>query len=389
MAPWMVTAAGWLILGIWCLYLIPLWPDLRNRWLKKRTSQIPDPAAWPTLTVIVPARDEGSKVEPCLRSLINNDYPHLRIIAVDDRSRDETGDVMDRLAREDGRLSVIHVQELPNGWLGKNHAMHTGAAAAGETDWLLFTDGDVVFEPEALRLSIKYAVAKQLDHLCLNPQFEPGSYWENVLQCYFGFLFLGAARPWLISTGFKRAYIGIGAFNLVRRSTYEALGGHARIKLDVMDDVHLGKLVKYSGYRQDLLFAGDLVRVRWQSSFWGVIRGLEKNGFASMGYSLPFLIAITIYVVAVVATPYIAVACVHDSRVIPYVLCLLLTHGTFGAMSAKFGASWSVTPMLPIGSFLLMFSFWRSAIITLRQGGVRWRDTFYPLDQLRAARLRL
>lgn len=389
MPTWVIPAVGWFVFGIWCLYLLPLWPDLRNRWLTLRAAKLSSPAEWPLLTVVVPARDEGAKVEPCLQSLLASDYPRLQIITLDDRSRDETGNVMDRLAARDNRLTVIHVHELPDGWLGKNHAMHLGAAAAGESDWLLFTDGDVIYEPEALKLAVKYASARQLDHLCLNPQFESGGYWENVLQSYFGFLFLGAARPWLIPTAFKRAYIGIGAFNLVRRTTYEAVGGHSRIRLDVMDDVHLGKLVKYSGYRQDLLFAGSLVRVRWQDSFWGVIRGLEKNGFASLGYSLPFLIAITFYVLFVVATPYVAVCCLRDWRILPYVLTLLLTHVTYGTMSAKFGGGWSVAPMLPIGSFLLMFAFWRSAVITLRQGGVRWRDTFYSLENLRASRLKL
>ena len=389
MPVWIVPAVGWLIFGTWCLYLLPLWPDLRNRWLRKRASSLPDPSEWPLLTVIVPARDEGAKVEPCLRSLLASDYPRLTIIAVDDRSRDETGAVMDRLAANDSRLSVIHVRKLPEGWLGKNHAMHVGAESAKDSEWLLFTDGDILYEPEALRLAVKYAVARQLDHLCLNPRFEPGGYWENVFQSYFGFLFLGAARPWLIPTAFKRAYIGIGAFNLMRGSTYRALGGHIRLRLDVMDDVHLGKLVKYSGYKQDLLFAGSLVRVRWQGSFVGVIRGLEKNGFASMGYSLPFLIFITLYVLLVVGTPYLAVALIHDWRVLPYVLCLLLTHGTFGAMSNAFGGGWSVAPMLPPGAFLLMFAFWRSAVITLRQGGVCWRDTFYPLKTLRESRLKV
>ena len=389
MPDWIVIATGWILVGFWGLYLIPLWPDLRNRWLRTRTANLPDPSDWPTLTVIVPARDEGAKLEPCLRSLLASHYPRLRMIAVNDRSRDETGAIMDRLAATDSRLAVIHVRELPSDWLGKNHAMHVASEAAKDSDWLLFTDGDVVYEPESLPLAMKYAVAKELDHLCLNPKFEPGGYWENVFQSYFGFLFLGVARPWLIPTAFKRAYVGLGAFNLVRRRCYDELGGHTRLRLDVMDDVHLGKLIKYSGYRQDLLFAGPLISIRWQGSFTGLIRGLEKNGFASLGYSLPHLIAITCYVILGIGLPYVGAATVHDARIIPYVLCLLLMHGTYGAMSAAFGIGWRVAPMLPVAAFLLMFAFWRSAIITLRQGGVRWRDTFYPLDKLRAEQLKV
>lgn len=379
--------AGWLLLAVWSGYLVPLWYDLFSRWLYQRANHLSEPDTWPLLTVIVPARDEGAKIEPCLRSLLASDYPQLQVIAINDRSRDETGTVMTRLAQADARLRIETVSELPSGWLGKNHAMHRGAqAAAGE--WLLFTDGDVLFEPAALSLAMKYALARQLDHLCLNPEFIAGKYLENCLLSYFGFLFLGAARPWLIPTRWKRAYIGIGAFNLVRRSAYEAVGGHVPLRLDVMDDVHLGKLLKYSGCRQELLFAGSLVRVRWQDSLWGVIRGLEKNGFASLGYSLPFLIAITVYVATVVAAPYFVVAMVPDQRAVPYWLCLLLTHSTFGLMSHKLGGGWNVFPLLPVGCGMLLFAFWRSAILTLRRGGVKWRETFYPLAELRAARYR-
>lgn len=380
---WVVLIGGWLLFAIWLYYVGPLIPALWGRWLVARTNGLSDPAPWLKLSVIVPARDEGRTIETGLRSLIDSDYPNLEIIAVDDRSTDETGAIMDRLSASDPRLKVVHVTQLPEGWLGKNHAMHVASQHA-DGDWLLFTDGDIIYEPPALRLAVKYAHHRRLDHLCLNPQFIPGGYVENALVCYFGLLFLGAAKPWLIPTSYRGAYVGIGAFNMLRRTAYDMIGGHEPLRLDVLDDLHLGKLVKQSGFRQDLLSSGDLIRVRWQHSLWGVICGLEKNCFASLSYSLPLLILFVIYMVTVTAAPYFAICLLRDSRVIPYAAALLLRSFTYGYLGHCSKVGWRVWPMLPVSTVLLLFAFCRSAYLTLKQGGVRWRDTFYPLELLRA-----
>ncbi len=362
------------------------------RWnLKRLTVGIAPPAEWPLLSVVVPARDEGEKIEAAMRSLLALDYPHLEIIAIDDRSRDETGPVLDRLAAEDERLRVIHVTDLPAGWLGKCHALHTGAREARGV-MLLFTDGDVLFSPQTLRLAVTYLVRKPLDHLCLNPQLVPGGYWENALVACFGLLFFAAFKPWLIPTRWPRAYCGIGAFNLVRRDAYRAVGGHERIRLDVLDDVNLGKILKQSGYRQQLLIGGDLIQVRWQNSFWGVIRGLEKNSFAAVHYSLVELIGVTLLFLVVFFGPYVGaafgLALWHDGRMLPFLLTVILLHASYITIGIRVGGGSAIGPALPVTFALFIYLMWRSAAIVLRQGGVRWRDTFYPLDELRRNQVR-
>ncbi len=167
--------------------------------------------------------------------------------------------------------------------------MHRGAQiASGE--WLLFTDGDILFAPQTMRLAISYVQHHRVDHLCLNPGLIPGGYWENAMTTCFGMLFMAAFKAWLIPTRWKGAYCGIGAFNLVRAAVYRDVGGFQRLRLDVLDDVNLGWLIKRAGYRQQLLAGDDLIRVRWQNSFWGVIRGLEKNSFAALHYSVGELV---------------------------------------------------------------------------------------------------
>ena len=204
MSNWIVPVAGWLVFAVWFVHLAPIWPAVWTRWLRRRAEGLPVPSEWPLLTVIVPARDEGPNVEAGLRSLLASDYPRFEIIAVDDRSTDETGAIMDRLAAGDPRLRVIHVGELPVEWLGKNHAMHVAAQSArGEV--LLFTDGDVLFQPETLRLAMLVFERQRLDHLCLLCEFIPGGFWENAAVAYFGMVFFASVKPWLIATPYAKS----------------------------------------------------------------------------------------------------------------------------------------------------------------------------------------
>ena len=348
---------------------------------------LPVPAEWPLVSIIVPARDESEQIEAALRSLLAIEYPRLEVVAVDDRSRDATGQIIDRLAAGDSRLRALHLSELPAGWLGKTHAMHRGAQIA-RGEWLLFTDGDIIFAPETLRLAVKYMLHRRFDHLCMNPGLIPGGYWENAMTACFGMLFFAAFAAWLIPTRWKGAYCGIGAFNFVRTSAYRDVGGFERLRLDVLDDVNLGWLIKQAGFRQRLLAGDELIRVRWHNSFWGVIRGLEKNSFASFHYSLARLSAATLLLAFVFFAPYAGLLFWPLSAAWGYLATVLLMHATYGCVAARAGGDLGVFPVLPAMYAAFLYVNWRSAIVTLRQGGVRWRDTFYSLEELRRNEVR-
>lgn len=377
-----IGIVGWGVFGLWALLLLPTMFFLARRTLARETDRLAPPATWPTLSVIVPARDEGAGIEAALRSLLKSDYPSLEIIAIDDRSNDETGAIMDRVAAADSRLRVIHIQELPEGWLGKNHALHVGATeAAGEV--ILFTDGDVLFVDDALKRTVSYMQHEEIDHLCLMPRMITGGYWDGALTAYFGFLMTAGTFIWLVPTPLKWVYSGIGAFNLVRADAYRSTGGHESIRLDVLDDVKLGKLMKRFDHRSRILVANRYVQVKWQESAVGVIRGLEKNAFAAVEYSLARLTTVTLFWIVMTLVPYAAVVAVPGWQTLGYAAAILLMHASFALMSRLLGGSWLVFPVLPIVGIGMIGAFWRSAWITLRQRGVKWRDTFYPLDQLR------
>jgi cellulose synthase/poly-beta-1,6-N-acetylglucosamine synthase-like glycosyltransferase len=379
------SVMGWGIFAVWCVLLVPSTIALGSRTLSRLNAKLPQLEQWPAVSVVVAARDEGHTIEAGMRSVLASNYPNLEVIAVNDRSQDDTGDVLRLLATDDPRLRVLNVTTLPERWLGKNHALSLGAThATGEV--LLFTDADVVFQPDAIRLATAYLQQSGTDHLCLMPHLVSGGYFENALTAFFGLAFTAGIQPWLVRSRFPYSYVGVGAFNMVRRKVYDAVGGHDPLRLDVLDDVKLGKLIKSSGYRQDILLPDGLIAVRWQHSTWGVVRGLEKNAFASLDYSLVKLVIVTVMLLTLLIVPYAMVIAMPDARSLGFTATLVLLNGLFALLGQVTGASWTVFPMLPWAGLMLLFAFWRSAIITLRQQGVYWRDTFYPLSLLRENR---
>lgn len=375
---------GWGTFGLAAFFSVPALLLLPRRQLRRFADHVPAPDRWPVLSVVIAARDEEAKLHTALTRLLASDYPELEIIVADDRSRDRTGAIASELAEQDPRLQVIRVDTLPSGWLGKTHAL-CQATAHATGDLILFTDADVMFSSDALQLAVKYTEAQRLDHFCLMPSMESKSWAECVLVSFFAMLFAFGTQPWFRRIRLPNAYYGVGAFNLVRRSTYERLGGHQPIRLDVLDDVKLGKLFFRHGARANYLVASDAVTVRWQNSAWGVIRGLEKNAFAGVQYSLIRLAGFTLVFATVFLFPWLAIAALPLTVSAGFVATLVLLHMTFTRLSLTFGGRLSVTPGLLPGSLAVLFAFWRSAVLTLRQRGIRWRETFYHLDELRSS----
>ena len=379
----LMLIVGWCIAGFLAYGLVPLtlqalWP----RDLARECGVGPAEKAWPQVTVAVPARDEEATIAATLQSLCEVDYPHLRIIAVNDRSTDRTGVLMDEAAANDSRVTVLHVHELPDGWLGKNHANWL-AADSTDSPWILFTDGDILFHPQALRRAIHYVVSSRVDHLTLVPTLVSGGLGERVTLVTFGMLFFMHFKPWLARRRFRKCFVGIGAFNLVSRQAYETIGTHRRLALEVIDDVKLGKLIKQHGLRQDIFEGSELLRVRWQVGVDGVVRGLTKNAFAGVGYSLSLAIQVTLGYLAVFLSPYALCWCGPYPANLGFAAALIVMHIAHASILARQRTSILATVFLPAALLLFLYILWRSTLITLRQGGVVWRDTFYPLDQLR------
>ncbi len=373
---------GWILFAAIACWVVPpaLWFVCRQ--LRPVPASDADSSEWPSVSVIVPAKNEAAAIEQSLRSLLKSDYPNVQLLVVNDRSTDDTGAIMNHVADDDPRCHVTHIEALPAGWLGKNHAMHVAASmATGE--YLLFTDGDVIHDPAALRSAMTYLQRKQLHHLCLLPRMIPGGFFENCMVAFFGFGFAVGQQVHLLRTRWPLAYVGIGAFNLVEAEFYRSFGGHTAIAMDVLDDVKLGKMVKQHGGTQDFIGAPALLSIRWYDSLWGVITGLEKNGFAALNYSLTSVLLCTLVFAVTMTLPYFPPLFLPLSEAGGFLATVLLWHVMYGFAAVGFGGSIFLVPFFPVASWLMSFAFWRSAWVTLRQGGVRWRNSFYSLDELR------
>jgi hypothetical protein len=379
-----LALAGWLGVAWLAWSADRALPDLGD--------QPPDPSP-PTVSVVVPCRDEARHVEAAVRSLLAQDLPALQVVAVDDRSTDATGAILDRLATEDPRLAVVHVTALPPGWLGKNHALEAGGRRASGA-WILFTDGDVLFRPGALRRALGYARAHGLGHLAAAPRFIAPGFLERAFVTGFGAFASLAFRVHRLPAARSRAFVGIGAFNLVRRADWERIGGHGRLRLEVVDDVKLGLVLRRSGVAQGAISGGDLVAVRWQHGLGPSVLGLVKNAFAGTEYrpwlallsSLALALAglgpLLLALVSLATHQWPAAALAGGAQLIGVAI-----HG--GAARRLAGGHGLEGLALPLSSALLAAVLLGSTAAALWRGGVVWRGTRYPLAELRRGCVRI
>lgn len=340
----------------------------------------------PLVSIIAAARNEARGIEAALRSVLRLDYPAIEVIVVDDRSTDETGAILARLARLHPRLNVKHISALPEGWLGKNHALYVGAeAASGEL--LLFTDADVVFEPTALRRAVGFMEREELDHLAAIPDVRVPGLALNAFVTAFGVFFMLYARPWKARDPNSRHHIGVGAFNLIRSAVYRAVGTHRAIAMRPDDDLKLGKLVKKRGFRQDVVHGKDFIIVEWYSSVREMIDGLMKNAFAGVEYSLVTLAGSTVALLLLNVWPFVALWTTHGVTRALNGVCVMLIVLLFWTSTGYAGARLGYVLAYPAAVLLFVYIMWRSALVAVIRGTVTWRGTAYPLAQMRANRV--
>jgi len=340
----------------------------------------------PRVSIVIAARDEERHIESALTALLAQTYPDFELVVVDDRSSDGTPEVLDRFARDHAHVTVVRVDTLPDGWLGKNHALHVGAArATGEL--LLFADADVILRPDALARAVRLIEIEHGDHLAVAPDLVLPSIPLALVVNYFMMWFLLWLRPWKARDSRSRAFIGIGAFNLVRASVYHALGGHTRIAMRPDDDLMLGKILKHAGRRQLFAAGGREITVEWYRTLGELARGFRKNAYAGMKYSAAF----TAYTIAgnlvLAVLPFVAVWISVGA------IQMLFAIAAVAQMAAYAGAAYAqrTRPWLalfyPFAALIFVAILIAAVARTLRQRGIEWRDTRYSLDQLRSNRV--
>ena len=340
------------------------------------------PAGNPSITVIVPARNEADDIAATLHSLLAQDYPNLQIIAIDDRSTDNTGAIIDTIAAQHpDNLRALHVTELPSGWLGKTHAMALAARQA-HTDYLLFTDADVLFHPTTIRLSLANAVATSADHLVMVPTTLIHRWDEAAILGFIQIFSLWAARPWRIANPkAKHDAIGIGAFNLLRRSAYLEIGGFESLSMEIIEDLGLGSRVKRAGLAQRITFGRGLVSLHWASGVVGLVNVMTKNLFSAFRFYIWLALLGCLWLLVFCVAP--AVGLFFASTRVAAILTLAAVTYAYRLLSRHSGISTWNALFFPFSALVLAFALLRSMLFTFKQGGVIWRGTFYSLDELR------
>jgi glycosyltransferase involved in cell wall biosynthesis len=340
------------------------------------------PDAQPLVSVIVPARNEAREIERCLRSLIAQDYPNVEIIAVDDRSEDATGSIMDSLAAESPRVRVIHVRELPDRWLGKTHAMWRAASEA-KGEWLLFTDGDIVFAPETIRRAVAYVQHSGAEHFVLYPSIALHTIGERMMIAFFAAMFVISDRPWKIEEKGTREHIGIGAFNMITHRAYEALGTYEALRLNVIDDLSLGKRAKEFGIAQRMAIGPGLITLRWARGAFGVVQNLEKNFFALVKFRVTVAVAATLLTLFGNLAPFVGLAIGPVwSRLLFAASCLGII-GIYAQVSRLLRVSPFYFLLHPVATFFVALTMLNSVWHAVTNRGIVWRGTKYSLRELR------
>ena len=372
--PWAVL----IINGAKAVRAIPRLADLPDGPVDEETGK---------LSVVVAARNEELHIEKALRSLAMQDHADYEIIVVDDRSTDGTAEIVDRLAGEyPERIKPVHVTELPDGWLGKCNALHQGGeAASGE--FILFADADVEFQPSVLKRAHAYAAREEADQLAVIPENIVDSFWEKAMLNVFALCFMLGFPPHRAMQRNSGRFIGVGAFNMIRMSMYRKVQGHRFLRLQVLDDVGLGKLVKFSGGRVRVAWGHGQVRLRWYESLGHMIKGLEKNMFAATGYSAVKTVAMVVGVVIMFLWPWVGLWVGSTGARVVAGLALLLQIVTAGAAARRAGFSPMHGLTAIAGAALLVTALVRSMVATLRNRGISWRDSFYALKDLKQFKL--
>jgi len=382
---YVLSIAGWILALAWFSRIaeaalgMPRIADIaRPEWDRQ-------PAAKPRVSIIVPARNEEADIEQGLTRLLALDYDNYEVIVVDDRSTDRTGEIVDRIAASPaahGCLRVVHVAELPPGWLGKPHAMWTaGMQATGE--WLLFTDADVLFKPDVLRRALSYADVEQADHVVVFPRMIMKRPGERMMIAFFQTLFTFGHRPWRVADPKTDDHMGVGAFNMVRRAAYDAVGSYKALRMEVLDDMKLGKVIKNAGLRQRNVFGEDLISIRWAKGAMGVVDNLTKNFFAVLSFQWWRTIASAFGLFFLNLWPFLGLWLAHGWARLPYGIALGSMFLIYLGMSFRSSIPAYYFVLHPVSTVLFEYTLLRSMFLTLWNDGVTWRGTKYPLEELR------
>jgi cellulose synthase/poly-beta-1,6-N-acetylglucosamine synthase-like glycosyltransferase len=353
--------------------------------LQDLPAHVPESYRWPKLSIVIPACNEGDTIEAAMESLLAVDYPNLEIIVINDRSNDATREIIDQLSLMDPRIKPVHVNYLPDGWLGKVNALDRGINMT-TADWILLSDADVHFAAQSLKSAVAFCIKDRIDFMTVIPDVITRS---PILHVVIAQLFHQASlffRPDKINDPRHRACYGQGAFMLLRKSTYLRSMRLEWLKMEVVDDTGLALLMRRAGARMAAVSGKNQIQLEWYPTFKSFTRGIEKNAFAFSQYSLPILLGFTsvVYLTAFgfLVAPFLAG---HAAFSLFTMGCMAFYLRSVHLQLNKILhlKSWTALA-LPAASVFLPFLFLRASFLTMKRGGVNWRGTFYELSDLKA-----
>ncbi len=389
-------AAAVLVGLMWLVRLIAMVRVMRRRIVLGPDSHSSPLSEKPSLSVIVAAKDEEDNIESCVKSLLKQDYPDYELIIVDDRSSDRTPQLLQEMeSQAGGKLRVITVESLKDGWFGKNNAMRVGIEAS-RGDWLCFSDADCEFICErTLTIAVGEMQHREADFLSITPMLETPTFWEKILQPVCALALIIWFLPERVNNPRRTTAYANGAFMMLRRACYEGIGGHDRVKTEVNEDIHMARFTKQEGYRLRVAENNGLYWTRMYSSFSIAMQGWSRIFYGSLG--LPRRLATAFFMVgffsfltwpSALASAYgwslasADVAWVWKLLTIEWGLAVMLMHLVIWRSyhPMRIPPIWSI--FYWFGVCLTLIVLFRAFMRSLGAGSTTWRGTTYVGNRL-------
>lgn len=346
----------------------------------------------PFVSILVPARNEETKIERCLDSLLAQDYPNFELIVIDDRSTDRTGQIIEGYSKRDSRVKYVQGKDAPSGWIGKCNALaHAVGYASG--DWYIFTDADTCHEKSSIRDAVAYSISNKTDLVSFVPMQELGSFWEKlVMPTLLSSFVLGDPFHSVNNPRAKRAY-AYGQYIICRRSSYDALGGHQSVRDEIVEDHAIARVFKEKGYK---ILVGDgktMYRVRMYTDLESMWQGWTKNLYSLIDSHVINLLAILALLNIVLLTPFIEAGIVAQMWLqadpSPFTLPLSLLVGAqmiilmlWWRLTAEHraGTTWWHFLWLPFGAISVTALQVHAAYLVLSGSKVNWKGRQYTVN---------
>ena len=347
----------------------------------------------PFVSVMVPARNEGGKIGRCLESLAKQNYPNYEVVAVDDRSTDNTGDIIKEISGRYEHVKYAYGAPTPPGWIGKCSALVTAAKqTAPESKWYLFTDADTCHTANSLRYSVSYAMQNDAELISFMPVQELGSFWERlVMPVLLGSFLCGDPYNTINEKTNDRAY-AYGQYILIKRPVYEEVGGHESVHDQILDDIALARVVKTSGHRVMSADGRLLYCVRMYTNLETLWNGWTKNLYALIECNVLFLVLVVLLINAGILMPWVNMAAVAGywatGDVFPELpACTALAFLEMVGLFAWYkrtsehyrGVGLRHFFLLPFGSLTISVLYFHAAYLVLSGTRVRWKGRRYTV----------